>query len=174
MTIKKLTSVLAPLFAGVVVFPIIYNWDQTDMRGWWPFVAFFGSLLTLAYTGLFFLIEKMRASSSRYVFFFNCTVSFAYIIYSVINKYVQKSVDWLAVNDGQVELPLWQKAVTSDYFFVRVAMLALLIHSIIVIYKKLYTREEETQEKNRILKKFWYYFSFIIVACCLFFYSFFL
>lgn len=174
MTIKKLISVLVSLLIGIVVFPIFYNWDQPDVRTWWPFMVFFGCLLILAYTGLFFLIEKMRASSLQYAFLFNTFIGFLYILSSVLNKNLQKSVDWLAVNSGLLTLTFWQRAVTSDYFFVLIAVLALFVHSLVVTYKKLYSKEKETQEKNRIPKKFWYYFSFIAVVCGLLFYSSFL
>ena len=165
MTIRKIISVIAPLFIGIVVFPIVYEWDNSDVRGWWPFLVFFGTLLILAYTGIFFLIEKIRATSPRYIFLYSIFVTCTYIGYSMLSSFTDDSIDWLAFNEGRVELSLWQKLINSDYIVFWLALLFLCIHIGVVVYKKLYSKTEEAalEQAHALPKNFGHYSLFLII-----------
>ena len=136
MTIRKLISVIVPLFIGIVLFPIVYSWDNSDVRGWWPFMVFFGVLLILVYTGLFFLIEKIRASSLLWIFIYSSFFAGANIGFVILSEYAHFSVDWLAFNEGKIEMSLWQKLLTNDYLIFCLALLFLFTHIGVALYKK--------------------------------------
>lgn len=164
MTIRKIISVVVPLFIGIVVFPIVYSWDNSDVRGWWPFMVFSGGLLILAYTGLFFLIEKIRVTSPRHIFLYSSLVASIYIGFSMLSVYVQDSIDWLAFNEGRVEMSLWQKIINNDYIFLWLGLLFLCIHIGVVAYKKLYSKTEEvTLKKVDALPKNFGYYSLLLI-----------
>jgi hypothetical protein len=146
MTIKKIISATIPLFVGIVIFPIVYQWESSDMRGWWPFFAFFNILLILVYTGLFFLIEKICATSQKYIFFYSIFVACTYIGFSIFGVSLQNSFDWLAFNEKRVELSLWQKIINDDHIFLWLALLFLCIHIVVVVYKN---RTQKTGIINR-------------------------
>lgn len=165
MTIRKIVSVLVPLFIGIVVFPIVYSWDNSDVRGWWPFMVFFGGLSILPYTGLFFLIEKIRASSPRHIFLYSSFVAFTYIGFAILSVSLQDSFDWLAFNEGRLEMSLWQKMINSDYISLWLALLFLCIHIGVVVYKKLYSKTDEMvlKQANALPKNFGYYSLLLII-----------
>ena len=167
MALKKIFSVIAPLFIGIVVFPVVYSWDSADVRSWWPWFAYLGTLLILAYTWVFFLIEKIRATSPRYIVLYSIFVASTYIGLSVLSVSPQNSIDWLALHEGRVELSLWQKLINSDYIHLWLALLFLCIHiGVVVCKKKLYSKTKETtleQEQTDALAKNFGYYSFLLI-----------
>lgn len=132
--LKKFLIILLLLFiSGIITSSVGYNYS-IDMKAWWPFVLIIGIILYLIYAGLFLLIDNIHPTPQKYVIVYNSILSLILTIIGTLFHTIK--IDWLAVNNGEKTLTLFQLIISNDSTYFLVLGLFLIIHLVFVNLKR--------------------------------------
>jgi hypothetical protein len=105
-------TILGLLLSGLVI-SLALGWHEADVRAWWPLILAAGTLLACVYASLFaLLLPSVSSRTLRVALIWNLAITSILVLHSALFHWLP--IDWLAVNEGAVQLTWFQQLVRSD------------------------------------------------------------
>ena len=133
-TIKEISIILCILILWESISLLIGSHYSNDVSGWWPVVLFFMTIIYFAYSILFILINKINPKTIKYIVVYNSTLTISLLIFSIL--FYTLNINWLAVNNGEKTLTLYQSIILNDFILYAILFIFLIIHFIYVYTSK--------------------------------------
>jgi hypothetical protein len=108
---KTIFGIILCLLLAESVVSLALGWHEADVRGWWPLGLAVGALVASTYAASFSLLLPANVSRKSLLaaVILNATIAMLLVVYAAMFYWLP--VDWLAVNDGKLQLTWLQQIV---------------------------------------------------------------
>ncbi|MCA3230464.1 MAG: hypothetical protein ING40_15725 [Burkholderiales bacterium] len=118
---KSIFCIILCLLLVAFVLSLALGWHEADVQGWWPLALAVGALVASTYAALFSLLlpPDLSRRSVLAAVVLNASVALLLVVHAA--SFYWLPVDWLAVNEGRLELTWFQTLVhraVSPYLIV--------------------------------------------------------